>query len=76
MFLRWYARVCWGPMKLSTDSRSDDSFMNCREAQALGWTAIHLIDPADPDPPSRASAYQIRDLGELRKILPDFFKPD
>ncbi|KAI9825057.1 MAG: hypothetical protein M1832_001376 [Thelocarpon impressellum] len=53
---------------------SDDSFMNCREAHKLGWTAAHLLEPDDPEPPERASDHQIRSLDELRTLLPQFFK--
>ncbi|KZF23460.1 pyrimidine 5-nucleotidase [Xylona heveae TC161] len=52
----------------------DDSHLNCRHAQALGWTTAHLLDPSDPDPATRASKYQIRSLEELRTIFPQFFK--
>ncbi|KAI9726703.1 MAG: hypothetical protein M1834_008638 [Cirrosporium novae-zelandiae] len=52
----------------------DDSHLNCRHAQARGWTAIHLVEPGDPEPEVRASKYQIRRLEELRDIFPQFFK--
>ncbi|KAI9828258.1 MAG: hypothetical protein M1826_006084 [Phylliscum demangeonii] len=51
----------------------DDSFSNCQQAQALGWTAVHLLEPEDPDGPGRASRYQIRSLEELRTLFPQFF---
>ncbi|KAI9816192.1 MAG: hypothetical protein M1827_001793 [Pycnora praestabilis] len=52
----------------------DDSHLNCRHAQALGWTTAHLLDPSDSEPPSQASKYQIRSLEELRTIFPQFFR--
>lgn len=52
----------------------DDSYNNAKAAQALGWTAVHLLDHSDPDPAHQASQYQIRDLEELRDIFPQFFK--
>ncbi|KAF2760631.1 pyrimidine 5-nucleotidase [Pseudovirgaria hyperparasitica] len=52
----------------------DDSFINCKAAKELGWTAAHLIDSTEPEPTTRASQYQINDLEELRDIYPQFFK--
>lgn len=52
----------------------DDSHLNCKAAQALGWTAAHLLDETDPEPEQKASQYQIRSLEELRTIFPQFFK--
>ena len=54
----------------------DDSFMNCKKAQELGWTAVHLLEPEDPEPPEKACKYQIRSLQELPKLFPDLFKTD
>ncbi|KAL8837235.1 MAG: hypothetical protein Q9170_002608 [Blastenia crenularia] len=53
----------------------DDSHLNCRHAQARGWTTAHLLEPELPEPPERAAKYQIRDLSELRSIFAQFFKP-
>ncbi|MCJ1338335.1 hypothetical protein MMC09_003622 [Bachmanniomyces sp. S44760] len=52
----------------------DDSYINCREAQARGWTAAHILAPEDPEPQERASKYQIRSLEDIRDIFPQFFK--
>ncbi|KAI9798506.1 MAG: hypothetical protein M1833_004773 [Piccolia ochrophora] len=52
----------------------DDSFMNCNKAKDLGWTAVHLLEPDDPEPAVKASQYQIKSLQELRSIFPEFFK--
>ncbi|OCK86074.1 pyrimidine 5-nucleotidase [Lepidopterella palustris CBS 459.81] len=52
----------------------DDSYLNTKAAQALGWTAAHLLDKSDPDPEHQACQYQIRSLEELRDIFPQFFK--
>ncbi|SLM39193.1 pyrimidine 5-nucleotidase [Lasallia pustulata] len=51
----------------------DDSHLNCRHAQARGWTTVHLLEPGDPEPATRAARYQIRGLEELRHIFPQFF---
>lgn len=51
----------------------DDSYLNCRQAQARGWTTAHLVEPGDTEPEIQASKYQIRDLEELRGIFPHFF---
>ena len=53
---------------------SDDSHLNCRHAQARGWTTAHLLAPDDPEPETKASEHQIRSLEELRTIFPQFFK--
>ncbi|KAF2193232.1 pyrimidine 5-nucleotidase [Zopfia rhizophila CBS 207.26] len=52
----------------------DDSYINTKAAHALGWTAAHLLDEADPEPPQKASQYQIRSLQKLRDIFPQLFK--
>ncbi|KAL8967189.1 MAG: hypothetical protein Q9183_003034 [Haloplaca sp. 2 TL-2023] len=52
----------------------DDSHLNCRHAQARGWTTAHLLEPDMPEPVERASEFQIRDLDSLRSIFPHFFK--
>lgn len=52
----------------------DDSALNCRAAQALGWTTAHLVEMTEQPPTEPASKYQIRSLYELRDIFPEFFK--
>lgn len=52
----------------------DDSHLNCRHAQARGWTAVHFVEPDLPVPEAPASKYMIRDLEELRDLFPQFFK--
>ncbi|KAL8789425.1 MAG: hypothetical protein Q9213_001182 [Squamulea squamosa] len=52
----------------------DDSYLNCVHAQARGWTTAHLLEHDMPEPPERASKYQIRDLESLRSMFPHFFK--
>ncbi|KAF2817280.1 pyrimidine 5-nucleotidase [Mytilinidion resinicola] len=51
----------------------DDSHLNVKAAGELGWTAIHLLDEADPEPAHPASQHTIRDLEELRGLFPHFF---
>ncbi|KAL9027915.1 MAG: hypothetical protein Q9196_003636 [Gyalolechia fulgens] len=53
----------------------DDSHLNCRHAQARGWTTAHLLEPDLPEPAEKAAKHQIRDLNSLRSIFPQFFKP-
>ncbi|KAL9597563.1 MAG: hypothetical protein Q9219_005065 [cf. Caloplaca sp. 3 TL-2023] len=53
----------------------DDSHLNCRHAQARGWTTAHLLEPDLPEPAERAAKYQIRNLNQLRSVFPHFFKP-
>lgn len=50
--------------------------MNCRKAHELGWTAVHLLEPDDPEPATMASKYQVRSLEELRDLFPQFFRSD
>lgn len=52
----------------------DDSLPNCSKAHELGWTAVHLLEPSDPAPPTNPSHYQIRGLQELRQLFPQFFR--
>lgn len=53
----------------------DDSYINCKKAQELGWTTAHLVEDGVRPPRTPASKYQIRHLEELRKCFPQFFKP-
>ncbi|OAA56667.1 pyrimidine nucleotidase [Niveomyces insectorum RCEF 264] len=52
----------------------DDSYINCKSAQELGWTAVHLVEDGVTPPPTPASQYQIRHLDDLRQVFPQFFK--
>ncbi|KAF2089569.1 pyrimidine 5-nucleotidase [Saccharata proteae CBS 121410] len=52
----------------------DDSFINVKGAKELGWTAIHLVEQTDPLPAQKASQYLVRDLSEMRTLLPQFWK--
>ncbi|MCJ1240568.1 hypothetical protein MMC14_008572 [Varicellaria rhodocarpa] len=51
----------------------DDSYLNCRHAHARGWTTVHLLEPGDPEPATKAGKYQVRGLEEIRDIFPQFF---
>lgn len=70
-FVGQYSRFC---SENPLDFFVDDSHLNCRHAQARGWTAAHLLEPDLPEPEQRAAKYQIRDLSSLRSIFPHFFK--
>ncbi|KAF2136781.1 uncharacterized protein K452DRAFT_236915 [Aplosporella prunicola CBS 121167] len=52
----------------------DDSFINCKAAKELGWTAAHLVESSESKPPQQASQYEIKHLEQLRNIYPQFFK--
>ncbi|KAH8804778.1 Haloacid dehalogenase-like hydrolase-domain-containing protein [Xylogone sp. PMI_703] len=52
----------------------DDSAINCRKAEEIGWTTAHLVEEADPLPAQKACKHQIRHLEELRSIFPQLFK--
>ena len=51
----------------------DDSALNCRHARDRGWTVVHKLEEADPEPSAPAGKYEVRDLEELRVIFPQFF---
>ncbi|KAI9829334.1 MAG: hypothetical protein M1819_006397 [Sarea resinae] len=52
----------------------DDSYINCRAAQARGWNVAHLLAPGDEVPEVPACRYQIRSLDQLREIWPKLFR--
>lgn len=53
----------------------DDSYINIKAANALKWhTSIHYLDPADPVPPRPAGTHLIRNILDIRKVLPEIFK--
>lgn len=54
----------------------DDSALNCKHAQARGWTTVHLVEPELPLPSVPASKYTIRNLEELRTLFPHIFKDE
>ncbi|KAM3077114.1 putative suppressor of disruption of TFIIS [Clarireedia jacksonii] len=51
----------------------DDSALNCRKAQEIGWTTAHLLEDGVTPPAEKVSKYQISTLQELRSIFPQFF---
>ncbi|PQE29026.1 pyrimidine 5 -nucleotidase protein [Rutstroemia sp. NJR-2017a BBW] len=51
----------------------DDSALNCRKAQEIGWTTAHLVEEGVTPPAEKVSKYQISTLEELRTIFPQFF---
>lgn len=52
----------------------DDSALNCRKAEELGWTATHLVEELHHSPPPKACKNVIQHLDELRTLFPQFFK--
>ncbi|EAA32593.1 pyrimidine 5-nucleotidase [Neurospora crassa] len=54
----------------------DDSYLNCKKAQELGWTTAHLVEEGVTPPKTPASKYQISTLQELRTVFPELFKKD
>lgn len=66
-----------GHRRLHAEIRdTDDSHLNCKHAQARGWTAVHLVEPGLAIPRIPASRYLISSLGELRVHFPDLFHPE
>ncbi|KAJ5168465.1 uncharacterized protein N7482_004059 [Penicillium canariense] len=53
----------------------DDSYLNCKHAQARGWETVHLVESGVPIPRIPASKYVVSSLHELRVLFPDIFKP-
>ncbi|WKT39974.1 hypothetical protein QSH57_001793 [Fusarium oxysporum f. sp. vasinfectum] len=51
-----------------------DTSKNCVGAKEAGWTAIHFVEDGLPVPDTPASQHQIRHLGELRSLYPEFFR--
>ncbi|KAH8794927.1 HAD-like domain-containing protein [Hyaloscypha finlandica] len=52
----------------------DDSFLNCKKAEELGWSTAHLVEEGEPVPAVKACKNQIRHLEELRVLFPQLFK--
>ncbi|KAK3940632.1 Haloacid dehalogenase-like hydrolase-domain-containing protein [Diplogelasinospora grovesii] len=52
----------------------DDSYINCKASQELGWTTVHLVEEGVKPPRTPASKHQIRQLEELREVFPEFFQ--
>jgi pyrimidine and pyridine-specific 5'-nucleotidase len=52
----------------------DDSALNCRKAEELGWTTTHLVEEGEPLPAQKPCKYQVRHLNELRSLFPHLFK--
>ncbi|PSS25726.1 hypothetical protein M430DRAFT_96410 [Amorphotheca resinae ATCC 22711] len=52
----------------------DDSALNCRKAEEIGWNTAHLVEEGEPLPAQKPCKYQIRHLEELRTLFPQFFK--
>ncbi|KAL3418365.1 hypothetical protein PVAG01_10081 [Phlyctema vagabunda] len=53
----------------------DDSSLNCKAAEQRGWTTTHIVEEGEPLPAERPCKNQVRNLDELRKLFPQFFKP-
>lgn len=51
----------------------DDSHLNCKHAQARGWTTVHLVEPGIEIPRVPASKYLVSSLEELRTLFPNVF---
>jgi pyrimidine and pyridine-specific 5'-nucleotidase len=53
---------------------ADDSALNCRQAEKLGWNVTHLVEEGEPLPADKACKNVIRHLEELRTLYPQHFK--
>ncbi|KAJ5720548.1 uncharacterized protein N7483_008482 [Penicillium malachiteum] len=52
----------------------DDSYLNCKHAEARGWSVVHLVEPGVETPRVPASKYSVSNLEELRGLFPEVFK--
>jgi len=52
----------------------DDSYINSKGAQGMGWTTAHLVEKDERVPEVQASKFMIRDLEELRTVFSELFK--
>lgn len=52
----------------------DDSHLNCKHAEARGWTTVHLVEPGLPIPRIPACKYMVHSLEDLRVHFPHLFK--
>ena len=52
----------------------DDSHLNCKHAEARGWTTIHLVEPGLPIPRIPACKYLVHNLEQLRALFPQLFR--
>jgi pyrimidine and pyridine-specific 5'-nucleotidase len=53
---------------------TDDSHLNCKHAEARGWTVAHLVEAGTPIPRVPASRFLISSLHELPVHFPTLFK--
>lgn len=63
-----------GSIRVPLTRYVDDSHSNCSGAQKAGWIAIHYLEKDLPEPSQPAGQYCIRNLEQLRDVLPQFFK--
>jgi pyrimidine and pyridine-specific 5'-nucleotidase len=52
----------------------DDSYLNCKHAEARGWNTVHLVEPGLPIPRIPACKYMVHNLDHLRVHFPHLFK--
>lgn len=50
----------------------DDSELNCKKAEELGWVAVHLKEDGVDIPATSSCKYQIKELVELKSLFPQF----
>jgi pyrimidine and pyridine-specific 5'-nucleotidase len=60
-------------MKFILTHPLDDSALNCKKAEELGWTTVHLVEEGVHPPAAKPCQYQIKHLDELRALFPQFF---
>ncbi|CAN9180230.1 unnamed protein product [Alternaria alternata] len=51
----------------------DDSAENCRQAEKLGWTTVHLVEETAEPPAEYVCGHKVARLVELRELFPQFF---
>lgn len=54
--------------------RTDDSALNCKKAQEIGWNVAHLVEEGVTPPVPQVAKHQIKTLQELKSTFPQCFK--
>lgn len=52
----------------------DDSALNCKKAQEIGWNVAHLVEEDNVAPVPQAAKHQIKTLQQLKTVFPHLFK--
>lgn len=73
-FTLFFPPVNWFKKMRLIHGMVDDSHLNCKHAEARGWTTVHLVEPGLPIPRIPACKYMVHRLEDLRVHFPHLFK--